>query len=44
MQLNFSAPRAVVKLLKNTKPEGISLSRHILNCIIKGLARNPNRK
>lgn len=37
MQLNFSAPKPVVRLLKSTKPDGRSLSSHILVCVEIGL-------
>ena len=39
MQLSFSAPRPLVKLLKNTKGS-VSLSRHILNMVMGGVCKN----
>ena len=39
MQLNFSAPKAIADLLKNTKGNK-SLSRHILEQVMDGLLKN----
>ena len=40
MQLNFSAPKGIVDFLKRTKPDGKSLSRHILCQVMTGMCKN----
>lgn len=38
MQLNFSAPRAIARYLKDTKGSK-SLSRHILDLVVLGMTK-----
>lgn len=43
MQFSFSGPKTLKALLKNTQPDNMSRSKHILLCVLRGLSKKKKK-